>query len=181
MKKRFFLIGAIAILLLLSSCSRTILTEGYPGNSRRENREIAAHLSCTFRKFEVTPKDDLRFYSEIASWLGTPYRHGGTSKRGVDCSGFVAGVYRDLGIASLNRTAESIYRNDVRKISKGRLRTGDLVFFRHGNRGPMSHVGIYLKDGWFVHASSSRGVIVDNLEKEYFRNNFQKGGRIITK
>jgi len=178
MKKRLLFIAAAA-LLLLSSCSRTILTEGYPGNSRRENREIAAQLSCTFRKFEVTPKDDLRFYAEVATWLGTPYRHGGTSKRGVDCSGFVCGVYRDLGIASLNRSADGIYRNNVRKISKAGLRTGDLVFFRHGSRGPMSHVGIYLKDGWFIHASSSRGVVIDNLEKEYFRKNFQKGGRII--
>lgn len=138
----------------------------------------AARLSSQFG-FKITPKDDLRLYSEASRWLGVPYRYGGKSRTGVDCSGLVGQIYQNVYKISLQRTVEGIADKNCRKVAKSDLKTGDLVFFNTSKRKKgMNHVGLFLKDHHFIHASTSKGVIVSNLRESYYRKHWKKGGRV---
>ena len=99
------------------------------------------------------------------SYLGTPYLMGGTTRRAIDCSAFTQNVYAAHGI-KLPRTADVQY-NVGNKVPRGQEQPGDLVFFETYLPGP-SHVGIYLGNGKFIHASSSRGVTITPLNSYYF-------------
>ena len=99
---------------------------------------------------ERGPDDNEELYNAIQTWMGTPYRYGGTDKKGVDCSGFVGHIYRKVYNINLHRVANDM-QEDVTLISKSELREGDIVFFTN-SKGRVSHVGIYLKDGLFVHS-----------------------------
>jgi cell wall-associated NlpC family hydrolase len=112
---------------------------------------------------------ELRLTKTALRYLGVPYSWGGESFSGVDCSGFVQAVFRRNGI-DLPRTADAQYEVG-RRISTSGLQPGDLVFFETYSVGA-SHVGIYLGEGQFVHASSSNGVRVDSLSESYYANRF---------
>ncbi|MBV9234128.1 MAG: C40 family peptidase [Candidatus Eremiobacteraeota bacterium] len=107
-------------------------------------------------------------------FLGVPYVFGGTSASGFDCSGFVQHVFAMLGIA-LPRTADAQY--DVGHRAVGGPHPGDLVFF--DTYGGVSHVGIYLGHGQFVHASSSHGVMVSHLSESYWASRYVGAKRLI--
>ncbi|MBR1549988.1 MAG: C40 family peptidase [Bacteroidales bacterium] len=121
-------------------------------------------------------KDNMELYEAINSWLGVPYKYGGTDRNGIDCSAFVGVIYKQVYGITLNRTANDMTR-DVTFISKTQLREGDLVFFTN-SKGKVSHVGIYLKDGLFAHSSTSNGVSVSRLDNTYWQKHFYKGGRV---
>jgi len=112
------------------------------------------------------------------AYLGTRYRYGGSSSRGFDCSGFTSYIYRRHGI-NLPHSASAQYRIG-KPVSRSELQSGDLVFFRtRGQR--ISHVGIYIGNGKFVHASSARGrVRIDTLDSGYYKQRYV-GARRITK
>ena len=124
---------------------------------------------------EYSPDDNDLLYSTIQGWIGTPYKYGGTTKAGVDCSAFVGHIYKEVYNIQLHRVADDI-RKDVTLITRSELREGDVVFFTN-SKGRVSHVGIYLKDGLFVHSSTSRGVIISRLDDKYWSAHFYKGGR----
>ena len=117
-------------------------------------------------------------YDEVKSWIGTPYKYGGNNKRGVDCSGFVVQVYKKVYGVSLQRSSDLIYEKNCEKIKKNDLQEGDLVFFSTGRSKKINHVGIYLKSDKFVHASSSRGVIVSDLDESYYVRTYVSSGRV---
>lgn len=112
---------------------------------------------------------DARITGTALRYLGVPYVWGGTSFDGVDCSGFVWAVFAKNGI-SLARTADAQFE-EGRHVSTRDLRAGDLVFFQTYALGA-SHVGIYLGNGKFVHASSSNGVRVDQLAEDYYSSRY---------
>ncbi len=102
------------------------------------------------------------------TYLGTPYRRGGTTRRGVDCSGLVGAVYGEQGL-DLPRTAAQQFAEGA-AVAVSDLRPGDLVFFRDTYKRGISHVGIYVGDGRFLHAANRRhGVIVSELSRPYYR------------
>lgn len=109
-------------------------------------------------------------------FLGTPYSFGGTSERGIDCSGFVMRVFMLHGI-KLPRTAD-VQFNVGAPVKKGEEQSGDLVFFETYCAGP-SHVGIYLGEGNFIHASSSRGVTISSLADKYYRARYLGAKRVL--
>ena len=125
---------------------------------------------------ERGPSDNELLYNTIQKWMGTPYRYGGTTKEGVDCSAFVGNVYLSVYNIKLHRVADDM-RRDVTLISRSELREGDIVFFTNSKKR-VSHVGIYLKDGLFAHSSTSRGVIISRLDDTYWKEHFYKGGRV---
>ncbi|MCL2260235.1 MAG: NlpC/P60 family protein [Fibromonadales bacterium] len=101
----------------------------------------------------------------LSPWLGTPYLLGGTTKNGVDCSGFVSSVYMEKESMSIPRTSAEEFKIG-RAVAKHDLKIGDLVFF--GDNLKVSHVGIYVGDGKFIHASTSLGVTVTPLSDSYW-------------
>jgi hypothetical protein len=100
-----------------------------------------------------------------SNWYGVPYKWGGTTKEGVDCSALVQNVYAGAFGHELPRVTDEQVQTGSR-IPRSKLRAGDLVFFRPN--GEYNHVGIYLGDGSFVHASSSRGVRDSPIKKDYW-------------
>lgn len=117
-----------------------------------------------------------RLYSHYRGWKGTPYRMGGMSKNGVDCSGFVYLTYRTVAGIKLPRTTRQQMRLGT-EVPLHSLEAGDLLFF---NTGWYSrHVGIYLQKGSFMHASTSHGVMISRLSEKYWKNSFHVAKRII--
>lgn len=110
-------------------------------------------------------------------WKGTRYRLGGMSKQGIDCSGFTQLTFRELFGIRLPRTTVEQAKSG-KQIPKSELRTGDLVFFKTG-RGPNGrHVGIYVKNGQFLHASTKGGVIYSDLSSPYWSKTFWQARRL---
>lgn len=119
---------------------------------------------------------NLLLYDTIATWLGTPYRFAGSCEKGIDCSGFVNVLFdRVYGKRLGARNSAEIY-NSIYKLDRSELKEGDLVFFRI-YRHRISHVGLYLGNNKFVHASTSRGVIISDLDEPYYRRYFAGAGR----
>ncbi len=113
------------------------------------------------------------FYSE---WEGVGYKLGGDSKSGIDCSGFIQKAFKEKFDLSMPRT--TVMQSQVGKeIDKSQLLSGDLVFFKTGD--DINHVGIYLEDGLFVHASTKVGVTISELSNSYFSKSYWKAQRII--
>ena len=114
-------------------------------------------------------------YQQYREWQGTDYAYGGLSKSGVDCSGFVYLTFRDRLGVSLPRTTRT--QSQIgRQIPAAQLRPGDLVFFITGNKS--RHVGIYVADNQFLHASKSRGVMLSDLNNPYWRETYWHARRI---
>ncbi len=114
---------------------------------------------------------------QLTHWRGTPYRYGGLSRGGVDCSGFVYLTFRDQFAMQLPRS--TIDQTDIgTRIDKSDLLPGDLVFFKTGSGENGLHVGIYDTDNTFIHASTSQGVIRSSLENVYWRKVFWQARRI---
>lgn len=111
----------------------------------------------------------------IDEWWGTKYRFGGTTKKGIDCSSFTGLLMGSVFGFTLPRTARQQYAA-CSKLKKDDMLEGDLVFFN--TRGGVSHVGIYLGGGFFVHSSSSAGVTINSLNEYYYSRKFIGGGRI---
>ncbi len=122
--------------------------------------------------------DNRKLYDECREWLGVPYLYGGQEKDGTDCSGFVMQVYKAVYDRKIERNSARIFERNCEEIDKEDLKEGDLVFFATGRTSRISHVGIYLKDGKFVHASSSRGVRVSDLSERYYVKHFKCAGRV---
>lgn len=113
------------------------------------------------------------------SFLGTPYKYGGATRSGVDCSGLVTAVYREFNI-SLPRSSKDQSRVGD-GVNKSNLEPADLVFFKTSGSGTISHVGIYLGDGKFIHASTSaRKVRVDHLNDDYFKRRYRGARRVVS-
>ena len=130
---------------------------------------------------KVTSKDrrHLEFYEASARWIGTPYRYGGFSRKGIDCSGLVVKIYQSVYGKGLERSSAGILDTNCRRIKKSNLKPGDLVFFATGkSKRRVSHVGIFIKDGKFIHSSTSRGVIISDLDESYYRRTFVAAGEV---
>ena len=115
-----------------------------------------------------------KLYAQYGRWKGTRYKLGGFTRNGIDCSGFVYVTFESLGVA-LPRTTESQARLGA-SVGKSQLRTGDLVFFKTSIW--VSHVGIYLEHGKFLHASTNRGITISDLDEDYWKSAYWKAKRI---
>lgn len=126
----------------------------------------------------IDMKDNHALYVESSKWIGVPYRSGGTTFRGVDCSGLTSTIYKTVYRKNLERSSEDQRKKDCRKVKKAKLKEGDLVFFHNGKKKKRAtHVGIYLKDKKFIHASTSQGVIISHLDEKYWDKHWLNGGR----
>ncbi len=158
-------------------------------NSENENSRIASPTSTTgieqvcaiqFKYAQLLNRDvestnNLSLYSFIDDWWETRYRYGGTTKAGIDCSAFTGLLLKQVYASDIPRTARDQF-NACEKLDREALTEGDLVFFN--TRGGVSHVGVYLGDGYFVHSSTSNGVTINNLGDDYYSARFLGGGKV---
>lgn len=117
-----------------------------------------------------------QLYRFITDWTGVKYRFGGLDKSGIDCSGFAFLLEKEIYGVTLPRISRD-QANFSRKKSIGNLEEGDLVFFSFGGND-VDHVGVYLNNGFFVHASTTRGVIVDDLNLPAYQRTLVKTGSV---
>ncbi|MDR2809988.1 MAG: C40 family peptidase [Tannerellaceae bacterium] len=174
MKTRKHIYSAVllfGLLLLCASCGTRRQLAAGPDSPSELSRRLG---------MRITKKDNLLLYTTVSRWMGTPYRFGGLSRRGIDCSGFTSIIYGEVYGKRLAASSADMLKYNCKKVRHSRLREGDLVFFRTdgGNRKIPNHVGIYLKNNKFVHASTSRGVMVSNLSEPYYLRTWITGGRV---
>ena len=132
------------------------------------------------RKRAFKSADRSKLAAVVDTYLGVPYQWGGTTRAGMDCSALTRAVYRETYGIELPRTSREMYElgRPVGQVSK--LKAGDLVFFRIADSGSgISHVGIYVGEGRFAHASSSRGGVIDSLSASYFETRYAGSRRIL--
>lgn len=166
---KYFLL--LFILFLQKSTAQPLASAG--SNIITENLE--SYYSQVFG-FDVERIKYPELYSMIDDWMKTPYKYSGKNEKGIDCSGFVNKIYRNVFSVSPGINSADMYKK-CRHLKEKNLGEGDLVFFKiRGKR--ISHVGIYLAKNKFAHASSSSGVIISDLNDSYYRKRFAKGGRV---
>lgn len=164
---RYLLLWSIA--LVFFSCSTTRQIE------RKQSKEVYEKLGLNKDR-----KDNYALYHEAASWLNVRHVDGGSSRKGTDCSFLVYSIYKTVYNKTVERNSADILKKNCKKISRSRLQEGDLVFFSTSSRSKsrVSHVGIYLKENKFLHSSTSKGVIVSDLNEDYYRKTWVCGGRV---
>ena len=168
----------LACVTVLSIVSCGTLNKGKTAD--KYNSQTINRLSKQFG-VRLTQADNLLLYSTCSDWLGVKYRYGGKSKKGVDCSGLVGILYKQVYRKTLERNTANILKNNCAPVARNKLREGDLVFFKtSGSRKSRvpTHVGLYLKNGKFIHASASKGVIVSSLAEPYYIRTWITGGRL---
>src|ERR1035437_5650965 len=167
---RFLKIYSLFILaLLISSCG--VKKNTINSSSNKSIEEKYSQL-LGVNKENIS---NLKLYSFIDEWYGTLYKYGGKTKNGIDCSGFTTILYKEVFWKEISGSASSMY-NQCKHISKEELKEGDLVFFKIDSKD-VSHVGIYLQNNKFVHATVKAGVMIDDLDEDYYKKYFVGGGR----
>lgn len=129
--------------------------------------------------YDIDYIEEPALFRTVGQWIGTPYRYGGDSRKGIDCSGFAHAVYSSVYGMRLEGGSAQIYQH-VTPIDRSELREGDLLFFKIRS-SRISHVGVYLGQNKFAHASVQLGVIVSDLDEPYYKIRFFKGGRLTPK
>jgi cell wall-associated NlpC family hydrolase len=157
----------VIVLLLLStflftSCKVKKMSTGSHGNRPVQSELYGLDISKKLKK-------------EIEDWLGVPYRYGGRDKKGIDCSGLICVLYQSVYKIEMAKTVRLQYMA-CKKIPLKKLREGDLVFFNPESK-EVTHVGLYLTNHQFVHASVSKGVVISSLENTYYKKCVVCGGR----
>jgi cell wall-associated NlpC family hydrolase len=156
---------AVSVVVLLGACS-----------ALRPKPQPAAIVARPHHRGDVNANDIL---FRAIGLVGTPYRLGGnTPQTGFDCSGLVGYVFRDVAGVDLPRTAREISQIDAPQIERNQLESGDIVFFRDGRQ--VSHVGIYVGRGRFVHAPNEGGTVrLDYLDAAYWNEHFSGAVRVV--
>ena len=148
--------------------------------SEKENAFAARALRTKYAaKLET---DDPEIIGNVAllkfmdEWYNVPYKYGGSDKHGIDCSGLTCTMYSEVYKRALSGTSASLFK-ETERVKQKDLCEGDLVFFRiHRNR--ISHVGVYIVNGYFLHASTKAGVVLSNLSEPYYKKYYAGGGRV---
>ena len=128
------------------------------------------------KEINIISADKPDLYFEVFSWLGTPYRWGGRTHAGIDCSDFVSVLYEKIYHKNLTGAVTNFF-DRCNEIDTTTLVEGDLVFFNIRGKF-LSHVGIYLQNGRFAHATVHGGVMINSLQEKYYKNYFYKAGRL---
>lgn len=162
-KKLYSYFIVLFLMLILASCGSRKYTVRNDTKAAKAADAMANLRSKSLYKF-------------ITDWTGVKYRFGGLDKSGVDCSGFAFLLEKEIYGITLPRISRD-QANFAKKKNYGALEEGDLVFFSFGG-GNVDHVGVYLNNGFFVHASTNRGVIVDDLNLPAYQKALVKTGTV---
>lgn len=171
--KASFLLLITFFTLLINGCS----TRGYKVYNDIVDKNVTTNpqsdLSSENKNSEYKTKV---IFNEYEKWRGSPYKLGGVSLNGVDCSSFIQQVYYNGFGLNVPRTTIKQLQIGY-KIKKEELRVGDMIFFKTG--WDVRHVGIIIEDGAFVHASTSQGVTISSIHNPYWKNNYYQSRRVL--
>lgn len=183
MKNRALLVVIAIIGLIVTGCHSGRHT--MRGDSSRQLDElINKHIDED--RVDERPADagekssatEHRLIDAARRWLGTPYRYGGNSRKGIDCSGFTCAVFKEVTGIKLPRSARE-QADFCRRIDRRDLREGDLVFFTSkGGSSRINHVAIFIGNNKIIHATSSQGVAVSDLDESYWSSHYHRCGRV---
>lgn len=165
----------IIILLILFP----LLISAQTKNQKRKKAKIKkAAMVQYYSNYSLKPDSAITpyLYYQVYDWVGTTYKYSGNTKKGIDCSGFVCEMYKNVFCTELTGGSKDIW-TQVILVEKQELKEGDLLFFKI-KKGSISHVGIYLGNNKFAHASVKHGVMINDLDELYYKNSFYKGGRL---
>lgn len=172
----------LAIALSLSICAVKAQTKVIPPQPAAtekapdEQDGLVKEYFSQIMGVALSTTSNVKLFQFVYDWVGTPYHFGGESRKGIDCSAFTKEVYSKVFNLTIKRNSRDIF-SMVSPVSKDDLKEGDLVFFKIHSRS-ISHIGIYLGNNRFAHASS-RGVAVSSLDDAYYSRYFYKGGRLL--
>ncbi len=173
---RFLIIAFLAAATVFTSCkTKKMLTDV----SGLRNKSLSGKLAERYAEVLGVPKQQLQneaLYRFVDNWMGVPHRDGGTDKHGIDCSAFTNLLEKEIYKRSLPRMAIQM-ADVVKRKYESELKEGDLVFFDFNGQA-FSHVGIYLQNNRFVHASTSKGVIISNLKDPWYYKYFSRAGSL---
>ncbi|MBK7183929.1 MAG: C40 family peptidase [Bacteroidetes bacterium] len=119
---------------------------------------------------------NIKLYQFVDEWIGVPYKYGGKTKDGIDCSDFTSVLCKTVYNKTVEVPATKIY-SACKPIPKEEIQEEDLVFFKIESE-KISHVGVYLQNNKFIHASTKKGVIINDLNEAYYKKYFYKAARI---
>lgn len=177
MKKLGYLYCALGLLVALSSChSRRAAMRGEAGELVRPQVSVAEKYAAILGVDQSSIQNG-RLYEFIDDWMGTPYKFGGQDRNGIDCSGFAQLLQQEVYNVNIPRSTSEQVLIIKRKYEED-LVEGDLVFFDYDGR-KFGHVGIYLQNGYYVHASTSHGVMISKLHDPYTYKYFSRCGSVI--
>jgi lipoprotein Spr len=179
-RMRIFSIFIFSLIISFSSChNKKKVVEKDKKDEKVEtvNTELKPFLDKYALQIGVKAEDleNGYLYQFIDGWMGVPYKWAGNDKNGIDCSGFVNQVYLNVYKKQLERSAKDII-NECEEIKKEELKEGDLVFFDIS--GANSHIGVFLENSKFIHASSSKGVMISDLNQSYWVKYWGRAGRV---
>lgn len=160
-----FIYNLVLLILLNAACSS-------PGPVRPSVPYSAPVKTVTFNNPQ---KVKSALYVQLKHWRGVRYKEGGLSRKGIDCSGFIHVTFRDRFGLKVPRSTELLEKSG-KTISTKQLKPGDLVFFKTGLF--KHHVGIYVEKGKFIHASTSKGVMMSDMHNVYWKKHYWKSVRL---
>jgi len=174
-QSKLILLACVSFFILYSCHSRKAVMRGEPGEMVKPQESIAEKYS-EMMGVDKSAIQNGRLYAFIDIWMGTPYKFGGQDKDGIDCSGLAQLLEQEVYAINLPRsTSQQI--NVIKREYEEDLKEGDLVFFDFDGK-KFSHVGVYLQNGYIVHASSTKGVIVVPLHGSIYKY-FSRAGEIV--
>jgi cell wall-associated NlpC family hydrolase len=160
--------------IFLVSCRSSKPSNPKPVESRERPSDVSQYEKVLGISLPNTV--NLDFIKFISSWVGTPYKYGGNTTEGTDCSGFVNATYKSVFNKTISRSSFQLYQ-EAKPIQERDLREGDLLFFEI--QGPkVSHVGMHVTGNYFIHASTRKGVIISSTEEAYYKQHFKGFGRV---
>ena len=175
MKKTLLAIALFFSVLAVQAQTKTVPSQATE-KAPEEQESLAKDYLSQIMGVALNATSNMKLFNFVYDWIGTPYRFGGATKRGIDCSAFTKQLYDQVFNLDIKRNSRDIF-SMVSPVKKTDLKEGDLVFFKIRSRS-ISHVGIYLGDNRFAHASS-RGVAISSLDDNYYSRYFYKGGRLL--
>ena len=177
MKSLRYLYCAISLIVVLSSChTRRAAMRGEAGELVKPQLSVAQKYAAILGVQESDIQNG-RLYEFVDDWMGTPYQFGGQDKDGIDCSGLAQLLEQQVYNVNIPRsTSQQI--NVIKRKYEEELVEGDLLFFDYDGK-KFSHVGVYLQNGYYVHASTSKGVTITELHDPYTYKYFSRCGSIV--
>ena len=177
-------VAALIAITLLSGCAGMKPSPKYTSNKggSRKSSPVAnkktKNMPLLSAATKLSAPIKLSMLNSINKYKGVPYKWGGDTMRGMDCSGFTMKVYKESARTTIPHNAASQYKLGA-KINRKKLKFGDLVFFRDIESKGVSHVGIYVGNDNFVHASLSKGVVTSSMNQPFYKKRYVSARRLL--